>query len=265
MAANLLHFGQELADRFPLLRNAGFSISLFDAFPDFRHALESSVDHDALSVSDLQPDVPSDFVQAARTYSRAPLILFRTNNLLPFRTAGNADRAANGSEAGAGFDLVVPPSPAGTWIADLAGLMACGRELRARSRQICEQSIQLRREMNEVIEKTLFETERARLQRAQGAPADLASFADKVLQCSNCRAEFVFTAGEQLFFQKRNFVHDPKVCKKCRSRRTGSPRLLPEIAVTCAECGAPTTVPFKPTQGRPVLCRFCFEKHRVAV
>jgi CxxC-x17-CxxC domain-containing protein len=25
-------------------------------------------------------------------------------------------------------------------------------------------------------------------------------------------------------------------------------------------CGADTTVPFKPTQGRPVLCRSCFKQ-----
>ncbi|MBK8267004.1 MAG: zinc-ribbon domain containing protein [Planctomycetes bacterium] len=30
----------------------------------------------------------------------------------------------------------------------------------------------------------------------------------------------------------------------------------------CAECGAQTTVPFKPAQGRPVYCRDCFRSHR---
>jgi CxxC-x17-CxxC domain-containing protein len=34
----------------------------------------------------------------------------------------------------------------------------------------------------------------------------------------------------------------------------------PETRTTCSECGAETTVPFKPTQGRPVLCRSCFQK-----
>jgi CxxC-x17-CxxC domain-containing protein len=31
---------------------------------------------------------------------------------------------------------------------------------------------------------------------------------------------------------------------------------------TCAECGATTTVPFKPSQGRPVYCRDCFRSRR---
>ena len=30
----------------------------------------------------------------------------------------------------------------------------------------------------------------------------------------------------------------------------------------CAECGKTTTVPFKPTQGRPVYCRDCFQSQR---
>ena len=31
---------------------------------------------------------------------------------------------------------------------------------------------------------------------------------------------------------------------------------------TCSDCGTTTQVPFKPTEGRPVYCRDCFQKHR---
>jgi len=30
----------------------------------------------------------------------------------------------------------------------------------------------------------------------------------------------------------------------------------------CSDCGQECEVPFKPTEGRPVYCRECFEKHR---
>ena len=30
----------------------------------------------------------------------------------------------------------------------------------------------------------------------------------------------------------------------------------------CSDCGAQTQVPFKPTEGRPVYCRDCFQKHK---
>jgi CxxC-x17-CxxC domain-containing protein len=36
-----------------------------------------------------------------------------------------------------------------------------------------------------------------------------------------------------------------------------------ETRTTCSDCGTETTVPFKPTQGRPVLCRSCFQKQKV--
>ena len=31
---------------------------------------------------------------------------------------------------------------------------------------------------------------------------------------------------------------------------------------TCADCGAECEVPFKPTDGRPVYCKDCYQKHR---
>lgn len=31
---------------------------------------------------------------------------------------------------------------------------------------------------------------------------------------------------------------------------------------TCADCGKECEVPFKPTEGRPVYCRDCFQKRR---
>jgi CxxC-x17-CxxC domain-containing protein len=86
-------------------------------------------------------------------------------------------------------------------------------------------------------------------------------FTDKVLKCNDCGAEFVFTAGEQLFFHDKQFKNDPKHCKQCKAKRAHcGPRVRSETRTTCSECGAETTVPFKPTQGRPVLCRSCFQK-----
>jgi len=86
-------------------------------------------------------------------------------------------------------------------------------------------------------------------------------FADRVLKCIDCGAEFVFTAGEQLFFNDKQFKNDPKHCKQCKAKRVrGGSRVRPETRTNCSECGAATTVPFKPTQGRPVLCRSCFQK-----
>jgi CxxC-x17-CxxC domain-containing protein len=96
-------------------------------------------------------------------------------------------------------------------------------------------------------------------------------FVDRILICSDCHGEFVFTAGEQLFFHDKQFKNDPKRCKPCKSRRSGLSAAAngggpaaaglsrTETRTECSECGVQTTVPFKPTQGRPVLCRQCFQ------
>lgn len=88
-------------------------------------------------------------------------------------------------------------------------------------------------------------------------------FEDRTLRCVLCGRDFVFTAGEQLFFHSKQFKNDPKHCKSCSAkigRTTGKVRL--ETQVTCAHCGSLTTVPFKPTKGKPVLCRACFQMDR---
>jgi pimeloyl-ACP methyl ester carboxylesterase len=43
-------------------------------------------------------------------------------------------------------------------------------------------------------------------------------FIDRLLTCVECGGEFVFTAGEQLFFFDKQYKYDPKRCKSCKSR-----------------------------------------------
>lgn len=97
-------------------------------------------------------------------------------------------------------------------------------------------------------------------------------FQDKMLTCIDCGTEFVFTAGEQLFFRDKQFKNEPKRCKICKTKRVSTFNgLTPgrghgrvETRATCSQCGKETTVPFRPTQGRPVLCRDCFQGKRSA-
>jgi CxxC-x17-CxxC domain-containing protein len=101
-------------------------------------------------------------------------------------------------------------------------------------------------------------------------------FNDRVLTCVDCRGQFVFTAGEQIFFLDKQFKNDPKRCKPCKAKRASlgarpggaAPGMLgvarTETRTECSECHIETTVPFKPTQGRPVLCRQCFQGKRAS-
>ena len=89
-------------------------------------------------------------------------------------------------------------------------------------------------------------------------------FQDKILKCVDCGKDFIFTAGEQLFFHDKQFHNDPKRCKACKLKRGGGSSVRAETRTHCSVCGQETTVPFRPTQGRPVLCRSCFEQNRRA-
>ena len=93
---------------------------------------------------------------------------------------------------------------------------------------------------------------------------------DRVLKCSECSAEFVFTAGEQMFFADKGFKNEPKRCKGCKARRaegagpgaSGGLQMRSETETNCSQCGKETPVPFRQTQGRPVFCRECFQQRR---
>ena len=46
-------------------------------------------------------------------------------------------------------------------------------------------------------------------------------FQDKTLTCRDCGAQFVFTQGEQEFYQSRGLMNEPGRCPDCRQARKG--------------------------------------------
>jgi CxxC-x17-CxxC domain-containing protein len=95
-------------------------------------------------------------------------------------------------------------------------------------------------------------------------------FQDKSLICVDCGAPFIWTAGEQLFFAHKNYNNEPTRCTSCTATRAARPagggmgRERVETSTNCSACGKETTVPFRPTQGRPVFCRECFQSRKFA-
>ena len=84
-------------------------------------------------------------------------------------------------------------------------------------------------------------------------------FEDKTLVCKDCGAEFVFTAGEQEFYNEKGFVNEPQRCKACRDARKNAGKAQRELfTTTCAECGKEAKVPFQPSNDRPVYCSECY-------
>lgn len=109
----------------------------------------------------------------------------------------------------------------------------------------------------------------------------MATFQDQHLTCSDCGTEFVFTAGEQAFYEERGLTHPPTRCKNCRDARKAKsgpgggrsggggggargPRQSSAqmYDAVCSNCGKETQVPFQPTGSRPVFCRDCFNAQK---
>jgi CxxC-x17-CxxC domain-containing protein len=100
------------------------------------------------------------------------------------------------------------------------------------------------------------------------------SFSDITLTCKDCAQPFVFTSGEQEFYQQRGLLNQPGRCQTCRAARKsggggyggggygGGAREM--FTATCSQCGQEARVPFQPSGGKPVYCSSCFETKRPA-
>lgn len=87
-------------------------------------------------------------------------------------------------------------------------------------------------------------------------------FEDKTIVCNSCGEEFVFTVGEQEFYEKQGYQNEPKKCKKCRMARKNAGKVM--ITTVCAQCGGEAVINFEPTNDRPIYCRECFNAMRNA-
>lgn len=94
-------------------------------------------------------------------------------------------------------------------------------------------------------------------------------YQDKTLVCKDCGEGFTFSASEQEFYASKGFENEPGRCSACRAARKQRDRgfggrredreMFPAV---CANCGAQTSVPFRPSSDRPVYCRDCFQGSR---
>ncbi len=101
------------------------------------------------------------------------------------------------------------------------------------------------------------------------SPSDHSELEEKQIVCIDCGKNFIWTIGEQTFFRDKGLQNPPKRCKECKQAKnerlaaitaaqaSGIKQRI-EVSVNCASCKTLTTVPFYPSQGRPVFCRSCY-------
>ena len=98
---------------------------------------------------------------------------------------------------------------------------------------------------------------------------DDADIFDRKISCIDCGGKFVWTMGEQIFFRDKGLRNPPKRCRDCKQAKNDRISSIAaaqaagikqriEVSVYCARCNDFTTVPFYPSQGRPVFCRSCY-------
>lgn len=93
-------------------------------------------------------------------------------------------------------------------------------------------------------------------------------YVDEMLTCIDCGRQFVFSAGEQRFYEQKGFQNKPNRCPDCRQARkamraqgqgaAAAPRQREMFTATCSNCGNVAEVPFNPRGDKPVYCRECF-------
>jgi CxxC-x17-CxxC domain-containing protein len=90
-----------------------------------------------------------------------------------------------------------------------------------------------------------------------------------MLNCVDCGGQFVFSSGEQKFYEQKGFQNKPNRCPDCRQARKamrsgsggsgmGGGRQRETFTATCSTCGAVAELPFEPRNDKPVYCRDCF-------
>lgn len=87
-------------------------------------------------------------------------------------------------------------------------------------------------------------------------------YQDKNLTCKECSKEFVWSAGEQKFYNDKGLTNPPGRCPDCRKNKKEQRGNRPMHSIICKQCGKEGQVPFEPRNPDDVLCAECFAKSK---
>lgn len=94
------------------------------------------------------------------------------------------------------------------------------------------------------------------------------NYKDKICTCRDCEQEFIFTVQEQKEFAKLGY-NPPARCAACHEKRSYRRKYnrggdCPTYFASCSVCGKEATLPFKPSEQKPVYCDGCFKQQLAA-
>jgi hypothetical protein len=82
---------------------------------------------------------------------------------------------------------------------------------------------------------------------------------DRKIPCKTCQKDFVWTASEQRYYQKKGFKKQPQKCSDCREKAN---KLRNEnmFYIHCGICDKNAVMIAPPPKDRVAICSDCYEK-----
>ena len=87
-------------------------------------------------------------------------------------------------------------------------------------------------------------------------------FDDRGVQCVSCGVMFVFSAGEQQFFQEKGFINAPKHCKLCKAKKEGAKGGVESKRTSLAQSAGATQPSRSNRRKANLYCAECVSQNR---
>jgi hypothetical protein len=97
---------------------------------------------------------------------------------------------------------------------------------------------------------------------AEGADSDFKippKPVDMTVACKTCQKEFLWSAKEQKYYEKKGFKKKPQKCNSCRER-ANKLRDNSMFYIHCGLCDADGVMLAPPPKDRVAICEDCFNK-----
>lgn len=82
---------------------------------------------------------------------------------------------------------------------------------------------------------------------------------DKTIPCKTCQKDFIWTASEQKYYEKKGFKKQPQKCSDCRDKAN---KLRGEnmFYIHCGVCEKDAVMIAPPPKDRVAICSACYDK-----
>ena len=84
-------------------------------------------------------------------------------------------------------------------------------------------------------------------------------YKDRKLICKTCQKDFIWSAKEQQYYEKKGFKKQPQKCSGCREK-ANKLRNSSMFYIHCGLCDNDAAMISPPPKDRVAICQECYEK-----